>query len=76
VSALRESWERTRGHGWTIFGIWLLGLPILLGGLILAGVGVIPALMWVQLAQACFYAAIQIRERAAREAGLTPAPAV
>jgi uncharacterized membrane protein len=74
VAALRESWERTRGHGWTIFGIWLLAIPILLGGVILLVVGLIPALMWVQLANACYYAAIRTRDLAAREAGLMPAP--
>lgn len=72
--ALRESWERTRGYGWTIFGIWLLAIPIALVGLILLVVGIVPALMWIQLASACFYAAIQTRSRAAREAGFPAAP--
>lgn len=72
LAALRESWERTRAHGWTIFGIGLLGIPIVVAGLILLVVGVIPAAMWVHLAIAVFYAAIAARERAAREAGLAP----
>lgn len=73
VTAIRESWERTRGHGWTIFGIWLLAIPILLVGAILLVVGVIPALMWAHLATACYFAAIATRERAARAVGLDPA---
>ncbi|HZR81189.1 MAG TPA: hypothetical protein VFD92_08835 [Candidatus Binatia bacterium] len=73
ITAVRESWERTRGHGWTIFGIWLLAIPIVLVGIALLVVGIVPALMWVQLASACYYAAIATRERAARDAGLAPA---
>jgi uncharacterized membrane protein len=73
VSAIRESWERTRGHGWTIFGIWLLAIPIVIVGAILLVVGVIPAMIWAHLAAACYFAAIATRERAARAAGLDPA---
>jgi hypothetical protein len=72
VAAVRASWERTRGHGWTIFGIFLLAIPIVAVGLVLLVVGVIPALMWVQLASAVLYAAVTTRERAARAAGIDP----
>lgn len=68
VAAIRASWERTRGYGWTIFGIWLLGIPIFLVGLLLLVVGAIPALMWIQLAAASLYAAVSTRDRLAREA--------
>jgi uncharacterized membrane protein len=70
VAAVRESWERTRGHGWTIFGIFLLAIPLMLVGLLLLIVGIIPALMWVQLASAVLFAAVSTRERLAREAGV------
>jgi uncharacterized membrane protein len=70
ISSIRESWERTRGYGWTIFGIWLLAIPILIVGAMLLVVGIIPAILWVYLAHACYYAAISTRERAAREAGI------
>lgn len=66
VAAVRESWERTRGHGWTICGIFLLSIPIVLIGLVLLVVGVIPALMWVQLASAVLYADVTDRGRASR----------
>lgn len=72
VGAVRESWERTRGHGWTIFGIFLLAIPIVLIGLVLLVVGVIPALMWVQLASAVLYADVTARTGTPRAA--TPAP--
>ena len=74
VSAVRESWARTRGHGWTIFGIFLLAIPICMVGLLLLVVGLIPAMMWVQLASAVLYAAVSTRDRVAREAGLPESP--
>lgn len=74
IGAVRASWERTRGYGWTIFGIFLLAIPIVLVGVLLLVVGAIPALMWVQLASAVLYAAVTSRDRAAREAGLPEAP--
>lgn len=72
VGAVRESWERTRGHGWTIFGIFMLAIPIVLIGLVLLVVGVIPALMWVQLASAALYA--DVAARTGTQRGATPAP--
>jgi hypothetical protein len=58
IEALRESWERTRGHGGAILGIELLAVPLVLLGVLLLVVGVIPALMCVQLAMGCYYAAV------------------
>lgn len=72
VGAVRESWERTRGHGWTIFGIFLLAIPIVLIGLVLLVVGVIPALMLAQLASAALYADVTARIGTPR--GVTVAP--
>src|SRR5690606_40827630 len=43
VAAVEKSWHMTRGHGWRIFGMFLLALPILVLGLLLLGVGVLPA---------------------------------
>lgn len=74
VDAIKESWARTRGYGWTIFAIWLLAIPLALLGLLAFGVGIIVAMMWVQLAAAVLYAAVTTRNRVAREAGVTPAP--
>ena len=72
VGAVRESWERTRGHGWTIFGIFLLAIPIVLVGLVLLVVGVIPALMLAQLASAALYADVTARIGTARDATVAP----
>ncbi|HEY8514763.1 MAG TPA: hypothetical protein VIS07_04515 [Candidatus Binatia bacterium] len=69
VGAIRESWERTRGHGWTIFGIFLIAIPLVLIGLLLLVVGIIPAMMLVQLAWAVPYAAVARGARRAREVG-------
>lgn len=74
VSAVRGSWERTRGHGWTIFGIFMLAIPLLLVGVLLLVVGVIPALMWAQLASAVLYAAVTSRQGTASAADLPDAP--
>jgi uncharacterized membrane protein len=68
VESVLESWRRTAGHGWTIFALWLIAIPIVLVGLLLVVVGVIPALIWIQLAAATFYAAITARLRAAQRA--------
>lgn len=58
LAAVRGSWELTRGHALTIFGIWMLAIPIALAGLLLLIVGVIPALMWAQLASTSYYVAV------------------
>jgi uncharacterized membrane protein len=60
--ALRESWRRTAGYGWTAFGISFLGIPIILVGLLFFIVGIIPAIMLVQLATASFYYALSARQ--------------
>jgi uncharacterized membrane protein len=76
LAAVRESWERTRGHAMTIFGIFLLAIPLMLVGLLLLVVGIIPALVWVQLASAVVFAAVSTRQRLAREAGVAPVGSV
>jgi len=76
VAAIRASWERTRDHAWTILGIFLIAIPVVIVGFLLLGVGVIPAMMWVQLASAVLYAAVTTRDRVARESGLPGVPAI
>jgi uncharacterized membrane protein len=61
VEVLRESWRRTTGYGWTIFGVGLLGIPIFFLGLLLLVVGVIPALMLVELAMASLVVGASVR---------------
>ncbi|MEW6269565.1 MAG: hypothetical protein AB1689_09750 [Thermodesulfobacteriota bacterium] len=74
AASIRESWERTRGYGWTIFAIFLIAIPLVLIGLVLLVVGVIPAMMLVQLASAVLFAAVSTRLRVAREAGVAVVP--
>jgi uncharacterized membrane protein len=72
-SAVRESWRRTRGHAGTIFLVWLLGLPLLLAGLVLLGVGIIPAVMWIHLAFATLFAGVTASEPGTAAAGFATA---
>jgi hypothetical protein len=62
VEALQESWRRTAGYGWTIFGAALLGIVVVIVGFIILIVGSIPATMLVYLAFASLYAAITARK--------------
>jgi uncharacterized membrane protein len=64
TAALAESWRRTSGHFWTIFGVWLLAIPITFIGLLLFVIGLIPAVMWIYLAFASLYAAVSARAKA------------
>jgi hypothetical protein len=63
ADAIRESWERTWGYGWQIFGVWLLAIPIVIAGAIFFGVGIVPALMWTHLAFATMYAGVTASDR-------------
>jgi len=63
VQALRASWDRTRGKAGTIFLMGLSTIPIGLVGLLMCGVGILFAMVWIRGAFASLYVA------------LTPAPA-
>jgi hypothetical protein len=65
VEALTESFNRTSGHFWMIFGTGLLGILIVIVGFVLLVIGSIPAFMWVYLAFATLYAGITAHKRAA-----------
>ncbi|MBN2615719.1 MAG: hypothetical protein JXR71_08505 [Bacteroidales bacterium] len=53
--AFSASWDLTKGHGWTIFLMGLLAIPIVIGGLILLGVGILVAMIWIHAAFAALY---------------------
>jgi len=55
MEALKTSWEMTRGHGWKIFFIGLLGFLIIIAGLIVLFFGVIISIMWISTAMAVLY---------------------
>ncbi len=58
IEAVKESWRMTDGHAWTVFLIALLGIPIGILGLLLFGVGIIFAGIWIGLAFASLYHAV------------------
>lgn len=55
IAAVKTSWEHTRGHGWSLFGLLLVALLILLGGLVLLLIRVVPTLAWTVTAWAAYY---------------------
>jgi uncharacterized membrane protein len=63
VAAVEKSWEMTRGHGWQIFGMGLLAIPIFIGGLICFIVGVVFAIIWISAAFAAMYHAVDLEEQ-------------
>lgn len=58
VDALKESWRLTTGHGWTVFSMMLLAIPIIIAGLFVFGIGVLFSIIWIGLAFAALYVAI------------------
>ncbi|PLX11257.1 MAG: hypothetical protein C0597_15370 [Marinilabiliales bacterium] len=62
VKAVEESWKLTRGHGWTIFLMALMIIPISIAGLLMLGVGVIFAIIWVNLAFTAIYVVIMAKK--------------
>ena len=63
VAAVEKSWEMTRGHGWKIFGIALMAIPIFIVGLISLIVGVVFALIWISTAFSSFYYAVDLEDK-------------
>ena len=60
IEAVKESWYLTKGHGWKVFLIGLLGFPIGIAGLICFGVGIIISIMWISLALASLYHSVSL----------------
>jgi uncharacterized membrane protein len=56
--ALQESWRMTTGYAWRIFCVGLLAIPICFVGLLLFGVGIVFAIMWVRITFASIYDAV------------------
>lgn len=68
TEAIRESWRMTTGHSGTIFLMGLLTIPLVIAGLILLGVGIVLALMWIGLAFAAIYSTVAARDIPAEKA--------
>ena len=62
VTAIEKSWEMTKGHGWQIFGMGLLIIPIVIGGLLCFIVGIVFSIIWISAAFASMYHAIDLEE--------------
>jgi uncharacterized membrane protein len=62
TEAIRTSWRMTKGHGWTIFGMGLLALPIMIAGALALVVGIFVALLWVAGAFAVLFHSVGTRE--------------
>jgi uncharacterized membrane protein len=62
TDAIKESWNMTDGHAWTVFGMALLAGPIVLAGYICFFVGVIISIMWIYIAFASLYHAVRLEK--------------
>lgn len=63
VAAVEKSWQMTRGHGWQIFGMGLLVIPIVIGGLLCFIVGIVFSIIWISAAFASMYHAVDLKEK-------------
>lgn len=76
VAAIEKSWFMTRGHGWRIFGMYLLAIALFFVGLLLIIVGAFFALMWAGTAFASLYHAVDLQDQARmNQNGVVASPA-
>jgi len=59
VTAVKTSWRMTHGHAWKVFWMGILAFFVALLGLLLVGVGLILSIMWIRLAFASLYHAVE-----------------
>ncbi len=59
VEAIKQSWRMTSGHAWKVFLIGVLAIFISIAGLICFGVGILVAWIWIGLALASLYIAVE-----------------
>ena len=64
VEAIKTSWNMTNGYFWQVFLIGLLSIPIVIAGLVCLVVGVIISFMWISMAIASLYHAVDISRAA------------
>jgi len=62
IEAVKESWRMTDGHALSVFLIGLLAIFVALAGLICLIVGIIPAIIWIELAFASLYHAVSTQK--------------
>jgi uncharacterized membrane protein len=61
TDAMSTSWKMTGGYGWQVFLLGLLAVPIVVAGVICLGIGVIISIMWISIALASLYFAVDSR---------------
>jgi len=59
ITAVKTSWKMSHGHALTVFWMWILAFIIAILGLVLIGVGLILSIMWIRLAFASLYYAVE-----------------
>jgi uncharacterized membrane protein len=64
MTAFQRTWDLTRGNVWRLIGLFLLGFPVALLGLLAFGVGIIPAIIVMSLAWAHAYEQLRARRGA------------
>lgn len=62
VDAIKESWNMTDGHAWTVFGMALLAIPIAIAGYICFFVGIFISTMWFYIAFASLYHSVRLEK--------------
>ncbi len=71
IEAIKESWNMTDGYALDVFAIALLAIPISIGGLLIFGVGIIIAVIWIRLAFASLYRAVSVLREESKEGSLS-----
>lgn len=64
VAAIEKSWFMTRGHGWRIFGMYVLSILLVICGFALFVVPGLFALLWAGAAFAALYHAVDLQDQA------------
>ncbi len=63
VAAMEKSWEITRGHGWTVFRMAILAIPVFIAGLLCFLVGAFISVMWIWASFAALYHALDLEDQ-------------
>ena len=62
MESIKASWRMTKGHSWTIFGMYLLAIPIALLGVICLFVGVFVSIAWIGSSFAVLYHSVSLKK--------------
>lgn len=74
LEALKASWAMTKGHGWTIFGMFWLAVLIVIAGLLCLILGVFISAMWIAAAYAVLYHSVYMKKGIPRTNGVVVPP--